>query len=472
MKRFAAIIFALCLLLSAMPTASASPLPFSDVTMGDWFFEEVAYVYNGGMMSGTSATTFSPNGTTTRGMIVTILHRMAGQPQGSGSFEDVNASAYYAAAVSWASDQGIVSGYGNGRFGPNDPITREQLAAILYRYAAHQGRNTEISGDLSGFADCTEVSSYAEKAMCWAVGEGLISGMGSSGLVPGGTATRAQVAVILTRFCNNAPEKPAEPTPETPQEQPDKVETQTSAEDTLVVDGMEYYLGMDASQLPEAVEYLPSVYGFTWYVFGTDDYDGFFAAGVSGGMVMALTASGNGFSHMGYSCGDAANDLPKSLATDSNDGDVIHGVLILEDGIWEAKVTAQTLAGESKLNFHLTNGFRVCHGMQPLRWCDTAAEAARLHSEDMAQKNYFNHDSLDGSKFYERMQRQGLSFSYSGENIAASTIGMAAFEAYDGWVNSSGHRKVMLDDYDAMGVGAAFCADSTWACCYTQDFYR
>ena len=181
-------------------------LPFTDVAENDWFVDAVRYVYENGMMSGTSSTTFSPSVTTTRGMIVTILHRLEGAPssQESVAFLDVPADQYYADAVAWAAENGIVGGYGNGKFGPNDPITREQMAAILYRYAQYKGMTAvTLEENLIGFSDQEQVSGYAVQAMNWAVGQELISGMGDGTLNPQGNATRAQVAVILTRFCEN-----------------------------------------------------------------------------------------------------------------------------------------------------------------------------------------------------------------------------------------------------------------------------
>ena len=184
-------------------TAPETGLPFRDVESGDWFHDAVRYVYDKGMMAGTSETAFSPNLTTTRGMIVTILYRMAGSPAVSGEtgFEDVAAGAYYAKAVTWAAENGIVAGYGDGRFGPNDPITREQMTAILYRYARFQDYNTAGAAGLEDFRDASAVSGYAVESMKWAVDGKLVSGMGDGTLAPQGSATRAQVAVILKCFC-------------------------------------------------------------------------------------------------------------------------------------------------------------------------------------------------------------------------------------------------------------------------------
>lgn len=180
-------------------------LPFTDVTEGDWFYESVAYVYTNGLMNGTSDTTFSPNGTTTRGMIVTILYRQAGSPEAAAwsPFQDVDPNQYYAAPIAWAAWNGIVNGKTATSFGPNDPITREQMAAILYRYAKDQGMDVSQRGNLAQFSDQGRISTYAREALSWANGAGLITGKGGGVLDPQGPAVRAQVAAIFQRFCES-----------------------------------------------------------------------------------------------------------------------------------------------------------------------------------------------------------------------------------------------------------------------------
>lgn len=185
----------------ARPTAPVG-LPFADVSGSDWFYNDVRYVYEKGIMDGTGADRFSPNAPLTRAMIVTILYRMAGSPSVSGSsdFTDVAAGKWFAKAVAWAAANGIVNGYGDSLFGPNDPVTREQLAAILYRYAVYGGMTAvTLEENLGSFADTAQLSAYAIQAMNWAVGQGLINGSGSN-LVPKAQATRAQVAAIIHRY--------------------------------------------------------------------------------------------------------------------------------------------------------------------------------------------------------------------------------------------------------------------------------
>ena len=185
------------------PTFVTKELPFTDVKTQDWFYESVAYVYENGLMNGTSDTAFTPNGTTTRGMIVTILYRLAGSPEAAAwsPFHDVAPGKYYAEPIAWAAWNGIVNGKTATSFGPNDPITREQMAAILYRYAGFREMDVSQRGDLTQFGDQEKVSSYAREALAWANGAGLITGKGGGVLDPKGPATRAQVAAIFQRFC-------------------------------------------------------------------------------------------------------------------------------------------------------------------------------------------------------------------------------------------------------------------------------
>ena len=180
-------------------------LPFTDVAASAWYYDAVQYVYEQGMMNGTSASTFSPLMTTDRAMIVTILYRLEGEPAvtGTSAFSDVADGQWYTDAVIWAADNGIVTGYDTGAFGPSDTVTREQMAAILYRYASYKGYDVTASADLSGYADQAQISAYALTAMQWANAEGLITGTSDSALTPGGSATRAEAATILMRFAQS-----------------------------------------------------------------------------------------------------------------------------------------------------------------------------------------------------------------------------------------------------------------------------
>lgn len=187
-------------------TETPSKTKFNDVSANDWFASAVDYVTGKGMMNGTADNTFSPKANTTRGMVVTVLYRLENQPSTSAaSFTDVASGAYYANAVAWANANGIVSGYGSGKFGPNDKVTREQLAAILYRYAQYKKYDVSVGEDTNilSYDDAQSISSYAIPAIQWACGAGVVTGKSGSKLDPKGNATRAEVAAMLMRFCEN-----------------------------------------------------------------------------------------------------------------------------------------------------------------------------------------------------------------------------------------------------------------------------
>lgn len=180
-------------------------LPFTDLAAGAWYEDAVAYVYRHDLMSGFSEDTFGPNAALSRAQLCQILYNMEGRPAvtGSGSFSDLADGAWYTDAVTWAASQGIVDGYGGGLFGPDDNITREQLASILYRCAQARGDDVSVGEDTNilSYSDAADVAEYAVSAMQWACGAGVITGISESALAPRGEATRAQTAAMLMRFC-------------------------------------------------------------------------------------------------------------------------------------------------------------------------------------------------------------------------------------------------------------------------------
>ncbi len=183
------------------PLPEEESLPFMDVKETDWFYSAVRFVYEKDLFTGTSAKHFEPNLSMNRAMLVTVLHRMEQEPKAkSPAFSDVDRASWFASAVGWAAEEGVADGYPDGRFCPEAPMTREQLAALLYRYAALKQMTSTATGNLSQFADRRQVSPWATEAMKWAVGKNLISGKGNGILDPQGTATRAEVATILMRF--------------------------------------------------------------------------------------------------------------------------------------------------------------------------------------------------------------------------------------------------------------------------------
>ena len=188
-------------------TFEQAPLPFHDVTEGDWFYDAVRCAYETGLMDGVGDNLFAPNSETTRAQLVTILYRLAGQPEpgGDSGFSDVETGIWYTDAVAWATENGIVNGVSDTEFAPGDDITREQLAVILYRYAAYQGYDVSQRADLSGFGDASSISGYAQEALSWAHAQGLVLGFEDGSLRPQGTASRAQIAAVLMRFLAAVP---------------------------------------------------------------------------------------------------------------------------------------------------------------------------------------------------------------------------------------------------------------------------
>lgn len=186
---------------SAVFTGKYTSVPFNDVSYGDWYYNAVQFVYSRGIMDGVDYYKFAPNGTITRGMIVTMLWRMAGEPfeMPVTSFTDVEIGRYYTTAVAWACRNGIADGMGESTFGPNDAITREELVTLLYRYAQYFGHSC-IGTSIEGFADAGSVSSYAYNAMCWAYKAGVVTGTTGSRLNPQGTASRAEAAQMIMSF--------------------------------------------------------------------------------------------------------------------------------------------------------------------------------------------------------------------------------------------------------------------------------
>ena len=182
-------------------TKPTAPMPFTDVNVGDWFYEDVKYVYENGLMNGTSDTKFSPYSTLTRAMVVTVLYRIEGEPSTryNGTFSDVADYEWYTDAVEWAAKNEIVTGYTTGKFGPNDAVTREQLAAILYRYAEYKGYNVTGSDSLSGCTDSASISAYAVSAAKWAVDGDMLLVTGGK-LRPREAANRAEVAAAMASF--------------------------------------------------------------------------------------------------------------------------------------------------------------------------------------------------------------------------------------------------------------------------------
>lgn len=258
----------------------------------------------------------------------------------------------------------------------------------------------------------------------------------------------------------------------------EKPGTPRTGPDTLTIDGTVYALGMTEEQLLESAgepeEQLPSTAGYRWLVYGTQTYRDFFMAGVYQGQVVALCSGGAAFiweSVQAGSVGAVDTSGYATLYTDKNDGGILHAILLTDRSALPKTYdnSQDALYGESRVIFHMTNAFRIYHELSAFQWSDAAAEAARLHSQDMADQNYFSHESLDGRQFTARMEAQGISWWSVGENI--STGRRSGVAAYDGWVNSAGHRSNMLDSFRCLGVGSGYSSSSTYGYYATQDFF-
>ncbi len=223
MKKTASLVLLFFVLLgsfSAAASAAELPSPFEDVGSTSWFYEDVAYVYANGLMTGTGQTTFSPFSAMSRGMLITVLYRIASEPEVTAAcpFRDVKPGSYYERPITWASANRIVNGVSETEFAPDQTATREQIVTILHRFARHSGSAADASAELTAFRDSDRVSAYAVDAMKWAISLGIISGTDEKKLEPQGTAQRAQVAAIIHRYAVNVlgGDKPDASAPETP----------------------------------------------------------------------------------------------------------------------------------------------------------------------------------------------------------------------------------------------------------------
>lgn len=484
-KKLIALLLCMAMLLSVIPTAQAANLPFTDVKPNAWYYSAVEYAYENGLFNGTSATTFAPEMAMSRGMLVSVLYRYEGSPTVSGSnpFTDVDSRKYYATAVTWAAQNGVVNGTSATTFAPDTNIAREQMVAILYRYANIKGYNTSARNSLNAFTDRVSISAYAWESFQWAVAVGIISGTSATTLSPQGTATRAEVAAILVRFSQCYDDDPTnDPTPGIEVSQP----ATASSVDSIQVAGTSYKLGMTTSQLiklaGQPTQQLSTNAGYVWWVYGANTYKDFFLAGIYQGQIVALCASGPGFSYLGHRMGETGVSVNSTSACnvqifkDGNDSNRFHCVLLTSTGYHGSQTASNTtvLACESLVDFHLVNAFRVYHGRSVLTWHSAAATAARLHSEDMAANNYFSHYGLNGSTPSSRISAQGVTNYWGvGENIVCGYPVRSGVAAHNAWINSSGHRSNILDSsWTHMGVGGGYNGNSSYMYYYTEDFLR
>ena len=471
------------------PYESSSYARFLDVPATHWGKDGISYVVDQGLFNGTAPDRFSPDDTMNLAMLCTVLYRFGGSPSvDEGSLHsdfaarsaDIYNNAYaaipkglwYSDAMVWALKNEILNEPRYTVSGAMDPaaaITRGEFSVMLRNFYAYSGggrANDYIPSLENTFKDLLSTGMDTRYAsMSWAYTYGILNGTGAATMSPDGLMTRAQAAAMLERYARQfGTGKPIDPP------------AQVSEEYQLTIAGTAYALGMTAEELtglagqPDAA--VPSSTGGNWYVFGTKTYLDFFMADVLDGKVVRLASGGKAFSYQGYVAGaegaTASGEIAR-LYTDSNDGGTLHAVMLRESAVQETAFDVEALYGESVANFHMVNAFRVYHGLNAFQWNESAATAARLHSEDMAGQDYFSHDSLDGRSAWDRMGAQGLNFRSAAENISAGRRN--GVEAYNSWVNSSGHRSNMLGPCTRLGVGAGYNASSTYRWYMTQDFY-
>lgn len=524
--RILSLLLCLSLLAGLLAVPAAATSSFSDVPGNEWYAPYVQYAYDNGLMNGVGGGRFDPQGSTTRAMVVTILYRISGSPSTSAySFGDVPQGQWYSDPISWAANHHVVNGIGGGNFSPNDPVTREQMVTMLYRYANYIGINTANWYSIyDDFTDASSVSSWALDACNWAVAEGIINGVTTTRLDPTSGATRAQIATIMQRFVEGFGIDPSNP--QLPSDTPQEEKKPTADMTTIHFDnGQNIQLGMSEAQLLSNVgqpaDKLTGAYSGTWYVYNTDNYNDYFAVLVRQGKVYMIYAASTQMSFQGYRIGQTVNPdeteayakkindeyhkyLSYSFQVDTVGKNQLISLCISDesqmpynpewDGYpnendpaatskWEAQYdtyynahynarpsTAEQLAQESKFCFYAMNAFRAKLGYAPMTWSPVAAATATDHSRFMGTTNNFTHDDPSWPSLVDKLHAFGESHVYGiiSENIVSgSSSGLTAFVL---WLHSRDHRAGMLLS-DLGGVGAYYAENSDGGYYWTSHFY-
>jgi len=449
---------------------------FTDVSAGEWYYDNVKTAYGLGLMVGDDGY-FDPAANVTVAQTVTIASRLHSiYTTGQDDFQQ--GSPWYQVYVDYAVEHQILQkGYGDYEI----PATRGEFAQILAASLPEEAlaaQNTVLDDTLPD----VRLSDPWGAAVYKLYRAGIVTGSDSQGTFhPDTPIQRCEVAAIVTRMA--APALRKEFTGAASPDEPAAGAVSPNESALLTVGDASYFIGMEETSLRDLAgapdETLDAAAGYVWYIYGTDTYKDFFMAGVYEGQVVALCASGPGFSYKGYTMGstgvkEVSDDTVRvSLYTDSNDGDILHCVLLTSrtaDFSENAGNDSTRLYNESKVDYHLVNAFRVYHSLPALKWSEQAATSAHLHSQDMADNNYFDHTSLDGRQPWTRMKAQGISYHAAAENISAGRNN--GIDTHDGWVNSSGHRSNILnDDVTRLGVGAAYQQNSTYRYYFTENFY-
>lgn len=440
MKKIVSLAVAFVLLMASTVFAAG----FKDVSSGDSYYEAVYKLSSDGVISGYTDGTFRPENSITRAEAASVIVRAARMDNNSApgsAYSDVPENHWARKYIMIATKAGILSGTGGKKFQPDGKVTYNQMLKMVVCMRGLEETAVQKGGWPMGYAEVAYGEEFIDAYLYNAIKK---SSYGSENI------SRGEMAEILYKA------------------------TYIKKNKILNVGGKNYYIGMQASSLGTPDERLASTHGFTWHVYGTANYENFLAAGVHEGRVVALSSAGKAFDYNGYKGGSkisSYDEFTPNLYTDSNDNKIVHAVLIIKDEFKNKLDTnSSALAGESKMVFHYNNAFRLYHGLSIMKWSDNAAKAARLHSEDMATGDYFEHQSSDGRKPGDRIQAQGIRWKSYGENITAGR--KDGINAYNSWVNSSGHRTNMLGNYTYLGVGGGFKNTSTYGWYFTQNFYR
>lgn len=441
MKKYSAIL--LLLMFFIFPT-EARAAAFSDVPADSAYYEAISYLSDKGIITGYDDNTFRPEKEITRAEAATLISRAAQleiKDTLTNAYTDVDEDHWGYDYIMSATKADIVNGVSEGIYSPNSTLTHYQILTMIVRMLGQDDAATAAGGWPLGYVKVA----YENK---------IINNEQYQTLQNSADGKLAANRGDIAQYVYNAVFVPDEY--------------------KLRIAGHEYYLGMKADELGQVEEIVSSAYGFLWYIFGTEHYGNFFAAGVSNnGTVVALLSAGYGFKYNGLKAGDTVSsdfEYADNLYTDKNDSKKIHGVLIIKDAYSKLQTASKAaMVGESRISFHCTNAFRVYHGLAALKWDNNASIAAQLHSQDMANNDYFAHDSQDGTKFYNRLVNQGVDYITCAENIASGYP--LGFLNYNAWINSAGHRRNILGNYTYLGVGGGYNQNSTYKCYFTQDFF-
>ena len=440
-KKILSIFVLICMSVSLAANAKS----FTDVQSGSNIYEAVTYLSENGIINGYEDGSFKPDDLITRAEAAAIIVRAANLSETSAKtvYSDVPENHWAKPYIMTATENGIINGMGNGMFSPDDNVTYYQIIKMIVCMLGMEEEAIQKGGWPKGYAEVAQTVGFIDLTAYY----GITNRNGSK------AAGRGDVA----KYIYNA--------------------VSYREKSTIYINNKKFSLGMNADSLATPDEILESTANFNWYVYGTDSYKNFYAIGVDNAKVVAVATTGNTFSYLGYKCGDVINgDAIGNIYTDSNDNNRIHSIKLFNNNynpVYSDKLsyTEKQFFGESKMNFHFTNAFRVMHNLKPLKWSEKAAESAKLHSQDMAQNDYFSHTNQSGISSSQRMTVQGISWMRCGENIAGGGGRFLGFHSFDGWVNSAGHRTNMFGDFKNLGVGIAYSKNSTYGFYHTQNFY-